>query len=141
MLNWSLRGAEGVPKGVRVKVTIKGRIPSKKNSRMQFYNKGLGRVLNIPNKKYKEWHKQASIQLIGVTKVTDDIESVTLSFYFPDKRRTDLTNKAESIMDLLVDNEIIKDDCYTITGTMTLIPRGIDRVNPRCEVVVKLKEG
>ena len=46
----------------------------------------------------------------------------------------DLTNKAESIMDTLVDAGILEDDCWKQTGPVHLIPMGVDKDNPRVEV-------
>jgi hypothetical protein len=85
-----------------IKLVVSGRIPSKKNSRNIFVRGG--RICNIPSSKYAAWHKSAIEQLAGYNLGTlDNIELIELSFYAPDKRGTDLTNKAESIMDLLVD--------------------------------------
>jgi len=122
-----------------LEITIKGRVPSKKNSRNCFVRGG--KMMNIPSKKYKEWHKAASEQLVKyITKgkyPLVGIENVTVNFWAPDKRKTDLTNKAESILDLLVDNGIIEDDNWFILSNIKLIFKGIDRETPRCEVVIE----
>jgi Holliday junction resolvase RusA-like endonuclease len=57
-------------------------------------------------------------------------------FLMPDARRTDLTNKAESVADLLVDNGIIKDDSWQVIDEMLLRCDGIDRKNPRVEITL-----
>ncbi len=108
-------------------LTILGRIPSKKNSRI---NTRSGR--SFPSSKYTAWHKDASFQIRGAHIQTQ--KDFVLKFYMPDNRRTDLTNKAESVMDLLVDNSLIEDDCWQITGQVTLIPAGVDKENPRVEI-------
>lgn len=113
------------------KITINGRVPSKKNSRI---NTRSGR--SFPSSKYTSWHKDASYQL----KQQDTEKFVTkggiaLHFWLPDNRRCDLTNKAESVMDLLVDNGLLEDDCWQITGMVVLIPEGIDIDNPRVEII------
>lgn len=108
-------------------ITILGRIPSKKNSRI---NTRSGR--SFPSAKYTAWHKDASIQIIGAKKQTK--KGFVLTFYMPDKRRCDLTNKAESVMDLLVDNGIIEDDNWQVTGEIRLVPGGVEKDNPRVEV-------
>lgn len=116
-------------------LTIKGRIPSKKNSRNIFFRRG--RLMNIPSAKYKEWHKSATEQLKRVPKKhLEDIESIIIEFYAPDKRATDLTNKAESVMDLLVDTGIIKDDNWYIVRRIALIFKGVDKLNPRALVSI-----
>lgn len=48
----------------------------------------------------------------------------------------DLTNKAESVMDLLVDCGIIVDDSWQVVEKLTLRIGGIDKKNPR--VVVEI---
>jgi len=118
-----------------IKVVLKGRIPSKKNSRIVFVKNG--RLMNLPSKDYVKWHKLASEQVSGIPKwETDGISKVELSIWAPDKRASDLTNKAESVMDLLVDNGIIKDDNWWIVNRVELIFKGVDRANPRCEVLI-----
>ena len=108
-------------------LTIRGRIPSKKNSRI---NTRSGR--SFPSSKYTAWHKDASLQISRAHKQTQ--KGISLTFYMPDNRRTDLTNKAESVMDLLVDNGIFEDDSWQITGDVSLSCNGIDKLNPRVEI-------
>lgn len=110
-------------------ISIKGRIPSKKNSRITTRS---GR--SFPSAKYTEWHKDASWQLKNFKeKISADY--LELNFYFPDNRRTDLTNKAESIMDLLVDNGFLEDDCWQVIPNLRLQCKGVDKENPRCEII------
>lgn len=108
-------------------IVLYGRIPSKKNSRI---NTRSGR--SFPSAKYTEWHKDATKQLTGAKAITE--KGMTLTFYMPDNRRCDLTNKAESVMDLLVDNGLLEDDCWQVTGEVRLIPGGVDKENPRVEI-------
>ncbi len=94
------------------------------------------RPLLLPSSKYKEWHVDASNQITQqkIQPVKGCIESVTLTFYAPDKRKFDLTNKAESIMDLLVDNGIIEDDNYSVIPNLQLKFGGVEKENPRVEI-------
>jgi len=64
-------------------------------------------------------------------------EGVRLVFTFPDKRQTDLTNKAESVMDLLVSQRILSDDSWQKTGTIILESAGVDKYNPGVEIYIK----
>lgn len=111
-------------------ITIKGRIPSKKNSRI---NTRSG--MSFPSSKYTEWHKDASLQLRGVSKIPNG-SFLSLHFYLPDNRKTDLTNKAESIMDCLVDNGILEDDSWQIVPILALEGCGVDKENPRVEIFI-----
>jgi Holliday junction resolvase RusA-like endonuclease len=119
-----------------IEITVRGRIPSKKNSRNLFARGG--KIINIPSKSYAEWHKDASTQLLKYNLATTSrVECITLRFFAPDKRKSDLTNKAESILDLLVDNKIIEDDNWFLLDKVILEFGGIDRKNPRCEINIK----
>lgn len=109
------------------RIVLKGRVPSKKNSRI---NTRSGR--SFPSAKYSAWHKDASAQLVLQQAPQVGSPDITLQFWFPDNRWCDLTNKAESIMDLLVDNALLVDDSWQETGPIHLIPKGVDKKNPRC---------
>ena len=116
-------------------IIIKGRIPSKKNSRQTIYNKG--RCLSIPSKRYNEWHEDASWQLKEQkVKFYENAVAMRIVFFAPDNRNADLTNKAESVMDMLVDNGIIKDDNWFVIKSIGLIFAGIDKDNPRVEIEI-----
>lgn len=110
--------------------TIYGRIPSKKNSRISTRS---GR--SFPSKKYTEWHKDASLQLIGTKKMRDG-SNIEFIIYAPDARKSDLSNKWQSIEDLMKDMGIIEDDNWYILSDIHMKFGGVDRKNPRCEVYI-----
>jgi len=119
-----------------VRLFVKGRIPSKKRGRNLFVRGG--KLVNIPSKKYEEWHKEAIVQICDYKcRLLKDIHKVTLSFWAPDKRASDLTNKAESIMDLLVDAGILEDDNWWLVGKIELVFMGVNVQNPRCEIYIE----
>ena len=93
---------------------LPGIIPSKKNSRIT--DRRTGR--SFPSALYKEWHR-LSTRSIPKVSVPGPV-SVRISFLLPNKRVRDLTNMAESIMDLLVDCSVIDDDRWTICRSVTL---------------------
>lgn len=86
----------------------------------------------IPQKNYVQWHRTASL-LLPKTPIPDIIE-LTILFFFPDARKTDLSNKAESVMDLLVDNKLLIDDNHVVVPRLILQSGGIDKHNPRAEI-------
>lgn len=94
-------------------IILDGRVPSKKNEKIMVCRGP--RPMLYPSKDFTAWHKKALVsvneQVIGKGLV-EDIDMITIEFLMPDKRKTDLTNKAESIMDLLVDAGVIEDDSY-----------------------------
>lgn len=116
-----------------VTITIHGPVPSKKNSKRVI--RAHGRTLVLPSEAYEQWHKLAVMQLDG-TKPIDGTVSVSITFYAGTLTKFDLTNKAESVMDTLVDCGIIADDNYTVVPIVTLIFGGLDRSNPRAEITI-----
>lgn len=118
-------------------MVVHGTIPSKKNSRMLFVRNG--RIINLPQKRYEEWHKTALQSLKKIApRLSDSIEEVHLTIYSENKRKFDLTNKAESIMDLLVDAGIILDDNYEVIPKITIKYGGVSKEDPRCEIEIHL---
>jgi|11_taG_2_1085331.scaffolds.fasta_scaffold08323_4 Holliday junction resolvase RusA-like endonuclease len=110
---------------------LNGRIPSKKNSRV---NTRSGR--SFPSKKYMEWHTTAMWE-VKSQKPPMEIDrcEIQLIFHMPDRRRADLTNKAESIMDLLVDAGVLTDDSWQVVTPITL--HGFyDKENPGVEIII-----
>lgn len=107
-------------------IVINGSTPSKKNSRI---NTRSGR--SFPSSKYTAWHKEASSQVVGHKQIPTG-STLTITFIAGDKRKFDLTNKAESIMDMLVDNAILEDDNYSIIPSLVLKYGGYEKDKPRC---------
>jgi Holliday junction resolvase RusA-like endonuclease len=124
---------------IKKTIIITGRIPSKKNQRNCFVK--FGRQYNIPSKQYTAWHKDASLQLLKQHPgLLENIIRIELFFYAPDKRASDMSNKMESIMDFLVDNNVITDDNWYIINKVILTFKGVDRQNPRCEIYIYVNE-
>lgn len=121
-------------------IILRGRIPSKKNNR-DIFRSGR-KIINRPGIKYRSWNRIARLEVMSqISKKTfEDVSSVKILFWFPDNLKKDLTNAAESIMDLLVDCGTIKDDCWQIIPEITLRCEGIDRNNPRAEIFIKIKD-
>lgn len=106
----------------RVQFVLEGRIPSKKNSRVTVRKTGR----SFPSPEYEAWHEAASIQIMKYhvpRKSLTKLKAVVVIIFFPDDRTADLTNKAESVMDLMVDTGIIADDRWQNTGPVMLIPK------------------
>ncbi len=95
-----------------MKIIIYGNTPSKKNSKI-ISCRG-NRPCLFPSSKYTD--------------------KITLTFYAGDNRKFDLTNKAESIMDTLVDAGLIEDDNYSIISELCLKFGGVEKNQARCEI-------
>lgn len=125
--------------GKHIMITIQGRIPSKKNARQALNLKG--RCILVPNSLYRAWHKEAMGQLEGQkpslfnqAQGLDSSKGLRIVMFAPDARAFDLTNKAESVMDVLVDAKFIEDDNFNFVPKLLLEFGGIDRENPRAEI-------
>lgn len=124
------------------KITLYGRIPSKKNStwgKVITGKNGKPRQIKLPSKEYAKWEGEQGEKLIGMKSVEGDIYQVSMDFFMPCNRRADLTNKAESIMDLLVKCRVIQDDSWQHIPQILLNCEGIDRENPRVEIEIKCR--
>ena len=97
------------------KYTLKGTVPSKKNSK-QISCRG-GKPLVRVSKNYKEWHDKAVYELAMQNKdgyVITKCDLIKVCFYVKDKRKRDLDNGLASILDTMVDAGILEDDNYYI---------------------------
>lgn len=120
-----------------IKITLPGRVPSKKNSKM-IVCRG-SRPMLLPSKQYKEWHDEMYYVALSQTQVRDiSLCDITIRFYAPDHRKADSSNKAESIMDLLVDCGVLRDDSWFIVSSLHLIFCGVDKENPRVEILIEV---
>jgi Holliday junction resolvase RusA-like endonuclease len=120
-------------------ITLFGRIPSKKNSK-QVVCRGRYPMV-FPSERFVEWHRDATQQLMSMGMAVSKMGpmghvSVTITIYAPDARVADLTNKAESIMDLLVDNGILADDNWFVCPDVHLIFGGVDKISPRAVIEI-----
>lgn len=100
----------------------------------------------LPSKAFEIWNNEARLLIQGEKNKLSAADRnhlpirtrcvVEVMMYAHDARKFDLTNKAESVMDLLVDAGIIEDDNCEIVGNLELAFGGIDRTNPRAEVQI-----
>lgn len=118
-----------------LKIWLPGRVPSKKNSKQ--VTRG-GRI--ISSKKYLEWEENA---LSYLSKYYSDLSipwstlDISCYFWWPDSRRTDASNKFESIADLFVKYQLIADDNYSILENVHLFSQGKNKTHPGVLVIIK----
>lgn len=121
---------------------LSGNIPSKKNSKRIVTRDRYGRHLDRPrllsSESHESWHPFACLELRGQVRPTDPIKKakVEITLYNKTKSRGDLTNKAESVMDLLVDMEILEDDNWFVVPNVHLLFGGVDKDNPRAIIKI-----
>lgn len=115
-------------------LVVPGRTPSKKNKKRPFVRNGRMMIFN--SKDYVQWHKDALRTLKLPSKCLESVRAIRLCFFSENKRKFDLSNKAESIMDLLVDAGYLSDDNFEVVPELCLNYMGVDKENPRCEVCI-----
>lgn len=113
---------------MRLTFGIIGRIPSKKNNKRILRRRGGGQFVGN-SQDYDDWHEENIGQLIcsygGA--MSGKCVNVIIEFTVGDRRAFDLTNKAESIMDLMVDAGVIDDDNYNVVPSVTLKYAGYEK--------------
>lgn len=120
-----------------IQITLKGSVPSKKNSK-QIKFRG-GRPTLLSSDAHQAWYEEM-LYTSGIKrakKVKGPVHSVSITFYIKTKQKADLSNKAESVMDLLVAAGIIEDDNMFIVPNLLLYFGGVDPKNPRAEILIE----
>lgn len=95
-----------MPHAKIVELNLEGSVPSKKNSRI---NRGDG--MSFPSKRYVEWQTSALHQVRLQTKERFfNPVSIELIIYFGTMARADLDNRLTSVLDMLVESLVLRDD-------------------------------
>ena len=113
---------------------------TKKNHQQIIVNKKTGRPMVIPSKQYREYEKECGWFVQGKGEKINEPVTVKCLFYMPTKRRVDLANLLNAILDILVKYEVIADDnsniVYSHDGSRVLY----DKENPRTEITIERAE-
>ncbi len=101
---------------------------------------------------YRNWQFQLNNQLKKTFKIAvakdirqlrpvDGVCRVTYTIYYPTKRLFDIDNIGSVITkfthDALVEFEILEDDNYNFVREVVFKFGGVDKENPRCDVVIE----
>lgn len=114
---------------------IHGETPAKKNSRI--INRTTGR--SFPSKKYSDWHKAAMTEILLQVQNRRKIQNpvkITLHFIHGDNRRRDSDNGVSSILDTLVDAEILDDDNWKIVRCLEVY-NSYKKDEPGCQCCIQ----
>lgn len=89
-----------------IELRLDGNVPSKKNQRI---NTASGR--SFPSKAYSDWHTYAlqQVRIQTRARIFKPV-SVEIIIYFGTNGRADLDNRITSILDMLVDALVLRDD-------------------------------
>lgn len=109
-------------------IKLHGDVPSKKNSKRRVQR---GRnIFMIPSEAHERWHAEQYPSLMRCNLKGVTSAKITITFCPSTKRRADLSNKAESVMDLLVDCGIIRDDDWFTVADLHLKRGEISKEDP-----------
>ena len=100
-----------------IKIVLKGPFPALKNSKQIFINKKTNKPFITASKEHKEWFQEKSLflrqQVPNTFRPIQETRMIDFKLVFPDRRVRDPDNIESSILDLLVDVGILKDDSWT----------------------------
>lgn len=119
-------------------------IPSKKNSKRIFKNRSTGKLFITASSAYKAWQAKTKPlmerqKLLMIEPITSPFIDCSITIYINDtgKKSYDLSNKAESILDCLVDAGVLADDNRFCVRNIFLIGRMDDKQDQRVVVTIK----
>lgn len=121
-----------------MQLVIPGNVPSQKNGK-RIVKRG-NRPILISSQAVLDWKEMAVAELqqqfAGYT-ITGYPISLTLEFYFDNKRRHDLDNAAAGVMDALSASGVIVDDSVAYVDTLILKYGGLDKQSPRAIIYIE----
>lgn len=116
----------------KLKITIKGIIPSKKNSKRIV---GWGKKVRlITDPKIQKWSSDVQKNLIGLPKILGPVKMEVI-IYNPDLRKRDLDNQLCTINDIIKDI-LIEEDDGKVLQDIHIRWGGVDKENPRAEIII-----
>lgn len=119
-------------------ITIYGRPTTKKNSSRVVMRGRYPKVL--PSKYYKDYERDAHIQLMQVKATFNGPVAVKCVYYMPDRRSSpDLVGLLQATSDILESAGVISNDKYIINYDGSCIA-GVDKDNPRVEIDIRATE-
>lgn len=125
----------------KIELTYHGMVISKKNTKRIIRNTKTGKLMMISNKaalvNEHDMIDQFSIQTLKQKKPVTKCK-VEIVIYEPNLQRRDLDNQATSILDALVGAEVIADDSIKCVEEISTKFAGVDKDNPRAEVVIQI---
>ena len=122
-----------------MKILLEGETPSKKNSRI--FNTKTKR--SFPNQRYMTWHNRV-VSILNYHMATNRLMPIpegkqvrlTVTFYHADYKRRDSDNQLSSILDTLVDAEILSDDNWKVIPEKHIYDK-YEKNNARCVIDIE----
>lgn len=125
--------------GKETRFTIELAPVTKKNSQKIIWHKPTGRPMIVPSDVYKTYEHSAAWFMPHNPTIKEPV-NVRALFYMPTKRRVDLVNLEEALLDVLVHYGVLDDDNSTIVAGMDGSRVLYDKENPRTEVIIEFLE-
>lgn len=119
-----------------IKLIIKGKPITKKNSMRMVTNKKTGRVFPMPSKAFVDYKKVFMSQVRRPKQTIDQPVNVQAVYYMPTRHRVDITNLLSATHDLLVDAGVLEDDNCKIVVGVDGSRVFYDKENPRVEITI-----
>ena len=118
-------------------ITIELTPITKKNHQDIIYNKKTKRRMVIPSKQYRDYEKACADFIPQMPfNMFDCPVNVKCGFYMPTRRRVDLVNLEQSVLDILVKYGVLKDDNSNIVVSMDGSRVLYDKEHPRTEIEI-----
>ena len=113
--------------------------PAKKNNKRTIYRGGRKYV--VPSENHEQWHNRCQSELWEQKQQMPRepiqyADLIVATFYVPDLKKRDSDNCLTSILDFLVDMDILVGDHMQIIREERSIYAGVDAENPRTEIVI-----
>lgn len=121
--------------------TIQSNPKTKKNSQNIVVNRKTGRPFITQNQAYKDYEKKCAAFLPKISEPISYPVNLKAVYYRKDKRRVDLANLHEALLDILVKYQILMDDNSNIVYSMDGSKVCYDKDNPRTEILIEVVDG
>lgn len=97
---------------------------------------GGSKQQRFPSKQYKAWLKNCP----PIRSLNLEYVKLTYNYWFPDRRERDSENYIKAVSDYLVKQNVIANDSWKNILEMTIRPMGVDKLNPRVEILIEVVE-
>lgn len=117
-----------------MRIVIPLQCVSKKNSQRIVTVRNHPMIL--PSKKFVDFQKACALFMPKLEKPIDYGVNIKVLVYNETRRRRDLVNDLESVLDVLVHYKVLADDNYLIVWSMDGSRELYDKENPRTEIEI-----
>lgn len=114
--------------------------PVTKKNHGQIVTLKNGRRLLLPSKQYQDFAKLAKSFLPSLDAPIDFPINLECHYFMKTRRKCDLVNLLQATCDILVDNNIILDDNYSIIASIDGSFVSYDKDNPRTDIFITKKD-